>query len=163
MKRVSYDPAMKSARLTKLTSIVAIALFTFGVAGVAVAKAPSKGSYQGLTSENIAVTFRVPAGGKSILNFTTALGYNGKCGQGGGPGFEINVKSIHVSHGKFSATTKGTLHASVVVNPITVKISGNISGKKATGTVAETGGKNQCTTLNKGANPYSETFTASTK
>lgn len=163
MKRVSYDPAMKSARLTKFASIAAVALLAFGAADTAVAKAPTKGNYQGLTSENIAVSFKVPAGGKSILNFTTALGYNGKCGQGGGPGFEINVKSIRVSHGKFSATTKGTLHAAVGVKPINVKISGHISGKKASGTVAETGGKNQCTTVNKGANPYSETFTASTK
>lgn len=154
---------MKSLRAAEVASTAAVALLAFGVAGTAVAKAPTKGSYQGLTSESIAVTFKVPAGGKSILNFTTALGYDGKCGQGGGPGFEISVKSIRVSHGKFSATTKGTLHASVGVTPIEVKISGHISGKKASGTVAETGGKNKCTTVNKGANPYSETFTASTK
>lgn len=160
---MSYDPAMKSPRLAKLASTGVVALLAFGAAGTAIAKAPTKGNYQGLTSERIAVTFNVPGGGKRILNFTTALGYDGKCGQGGGPGFEINVKSIRVSHGKFSATTKGTLHASVVVTPISVRISGRIAGKKASGTVAETGSKNKCTTINKGANPYSETFTASTK
>ncbi|HEU0249996.1 MAG TPA: hypothetical protein VFR48_04655 [Solirubrobacteraceae bacterium] len=154
---------MKSPRLAKLASFGSVALLAFAAAGTAVAKAPTKGNYQGLTSEKIAVTFEVSAGGKNILNFTTALGYNGKCGQGGGPGFEIKVKAIRVSHGKFSATTKGTLHAAVVVKPIDVKISGHISGKKATGTVAQTGGKNKCTTIDKGANPYSETFTASTK
>jgi hypothetical protein len=135
-----------------------------GATGAAVAKAPTKGNYQGLTSERTAVTFKVSSGGKRVLNFSTSLGYNGKCGQGGGPGFEIKVKSMRVSHGKFAAATEGTLTgALVVVKPIKVKVSGRISGKKASGTVAETGGKNQCTTLNKGANPYSATFTASAK
>jgi hypothetical protein len=133
-----------------------------GSASVAVAGAPVKnGSYSGVTSEKGLVSFKVSANGKRILSFSTAVGYNGKCGQGGGPGFEIKVSSISIhARGKFAVTVKGTLPgAAIHVSPITVKLSGRISGKHASGTVAQTG-DHPCTTTNVGANPYSETFTA---
>lgn len=135
-----------------------------GSTGVAVAGAPVKNAgYSGLTSEKGLVSFKVSPNGKRILNFVTTLGYNGKCGQGGGPGYEIKIGSIAIhAHGKFAATTKGRLPSALVhVKPITVKLSGHISGKHAGGTVAQVGFF-PCTTVQKGANPYSETFTAAT-
>jgi hypothetical protein len=134
-----------------------------GFAGVAFAGAPVKsGSYSGVSSEKGLVSFKVSANGKRILNFVTSLGYNGKCGQGGGPGYEIKAGQITIhANGKFAATVKGRLpSASVQVKPITVKLSGHISGKRAQGSVAQVGFF-PCTTVHKGANPYSETFTAS--
>jgi hypothetical protein len=131
-----------------------------GAAGVAAASI-KQGSYSGLTSENGTVTFKVAANRKHISSFSTALGYNGKCGQGGGPGYEIKVSSISIhAHGKFTVTTKGTLPgAAVHVPPIAVKLSGHISGSHASGSLAEVGA-HSCTTTHKGANPYSETFAA---
>jgi hypothetical protein len=143
-----------------LAPILACALLASATV-VSAAKAPVKnGSYTGITSERINVAFKVSANGKRVQNFTTSLGYDGKCGQGGGPGFEIKVSSMRVARGKFSASTKGTLSAAVSVKPINVKVSGRVSGKIATGTVAQVGAF-LCTTGTKGANPYSETFTAS--
>jgi hypothetical protein len=57
------------------------------VAGATVAVA--SGSYVGRTSERVPVTFKISR--RAITNFATTDGYNGSCGQGGGPGFSIHV------------------------------------------------------------------------
>lgn len=123
------------------------------------AKHAQPGSYSGITSESGSVTFTVSSNGKRVLSFSTAVGYDGKCGQGGGPGFEVKVKSMAISaKGAFSATVMGTFPvAAAKVKPLKMKVSGHISGSSASGTVFAPG--DMCTGGNH-ANPYSETFTA---
>lgn len=143
----------------------AIACLPLTVAAVAGATKPVKGpikgsAYGGTTSEHGAVTFMVSKNGKRIVNFKTNLGYNGHCGQGGGPGYEIQISSIAIGPGgKFQAKTKGTFpNAAAHVTPVTVKVSGHIAGTKAAGAVIDPG--NVCSAPHKGVLPYSETFTA---
>ncbi len=125
------------------------------------AKHAMPGSYSGLTSKpgGVPVTFTVSANGKQVLSFSTQLGYDGKCGQGGGPGYEVKVKSMAISaKGTFSATVKGKFPvAAAKVKPVKVKVSGHISGSAASGVVFVPGDK--CSN-NSHENPYSETFTA---
>lgn len=129
----------------------------------AAAKAPVKGGhYTGATGGlgSTPVSFGVSANGKRVVKFTTRLGYNGKCGQGGGPSYEIKLAAIPIRGGRFSATTKGTLSGTaVVVKPVTVKVTGRISGRSASGSVVEPGAL-RCKAPHKGVNPYAETFTA---
>ncbi|HVR06027.1 MAG TPA: hypothetical protein VMS02_08290 [Solirubrobacteraceae bacterium] len=134
------------------------ALLILAAAAVA-AKAPIKGaSYRGMTSPPGAssVTFKVSANGKQVLNFTTHLGYNGKCGQGGGPTYEVKAHVLALHGGRFAGTAKGTLGT---IKPVTVKISGRIAAGNASGSVVEPAGF-RCKSIDKGANAYSETFTA---
>lgn len=122
---------------------------------------PVKGAtYRGTTSEQLPVTFKVAKNGKRIQGLTTRLGYDGNCGQGGGPSYEIKVSSITIrAGGKFLATTRGTLSGTPIpVKPITVKVSGRISGRSASGKVFQP--RNICAAPNKGKLAYSETFTA---
>jgi hypothetical protein len=124
-------------------------------------KHATPGSYSGVTSKpgGVPVTFTVSANGKKVLSFSTQLGYDGKCGQGGGPGYEVKVKSMAITaNGAFSATVKGTFPvAAAKVKPVKVKVSGHISGGAASGVVFVPGDK--CSN-NSHENPFSETFTA---
>jgi hypothetical protein len=125
------------------------------------AKHATPGSYSGATSKpgGVPVTFAVSANGKKVLSFKTQIGYDGKCGQGGGPGFEVKVKSMAITaSGAFSATVTGTFPvAAAKVKPVKIKVSGHISGSAASGVVFEPG--DTCSN-DSHANPYSETFTA---
>jgi hypothetical protein len=108
------------------------------------------GSYTGTTSEHIAVTFKVVSGGHAITNFKTEIGYNGKCGQGGGPGYNVVISRIAIAaNGKFSKKT--TLKLLQFHAP--GEVSGTASGSKVTGKVEQFlhGKVNKC---------YVETFTA---
>jgi len=108
------------------------------------------GSYSGTTSERIAVTFKVASGGHAITNFKTQIGYNGKCGQGGGPGYNVVISRIEISpSGSFSKRT--TLKLLQFHAP--GEVSGKASGDKVTGKVVQFlhGKVNKC---------YVETFTA---
>jgi hypothetical protein len=120
-------------------------------AGVALAATPlGTGRYFGATSEHESVTFTVVSHGTALTNFKTTLGYNGKCGQGGGPGYNVNVARIAIpASGKFSKKTTlklGSLHAPG-------QVSGTASGFKVTGKVVQflNGKPNKC---------YTETFSA---
>jgi len=137
----------------------ALLLLVANATAVASPKALVKSAaYKGTNSERGPVTFEVSKNGRRIQAFTTELGYNGKCGQGGGPGYEIKVASIAIGDGgKFAASTKGRFPGAGV-KPVTVKIKGRIVGARASGSVREPG--NTCATPHKGTLPYSETFTA---
>jgi hypothetical protein len=160
-------PRSRAARAFRLLApTLACALLACAAAGAWAAEVHhgkhgahvQSGSYEGTTGKTggASVTFTVAANGKRILGFSTSLGYNGKCGQGGGPGFEIKVASMAISKkGAFSAKTTGTFPAAGVKS-IKVSVSGHISGSKASGTVLEPG--DRCSSSS--ANPYSETFTA---
>ena len=122
-------------------------------------KAPASGTYNGTTSEKSTVTFSVGKGGKTITSFVSSLAYNGKCGQGGGPGFEINVSTMMVSKsGHFSATTIGKVNAATG----TIQVAGKIAGHAAAGTIVEPKPFFTCRPPHQKVNPYSESFTAKT-
>ncbi len=144
-----------------LLAVLALALLAFtAIAAASKAPKPVKGStYAGTTSERIPVTFKVSRSGHQIKAFTTSLGYNGHCGQGGGPSYEVAVPTMGIgAGGKFSATTKAALKGVSAVKPVKVKVSGRISGRVASGSVVEPG--NRCSAPHAGVLPYSETFTA---
>jgi hypothetical protein len=119
------------------------------VLGTAVALAAVKaGRYSGTTSEKGPVTLTV-ANGK-ITGFHAELGYNGRCGQGGGPVLTASPGSIPIHNGRFSANVR--LRLKTVVNDAGT-IEGRASGSKVSGTIVEllNGKANRC---------YTETFTA---
>lgn len=154
-------------RRPALGMLLAICVLLAGTTGALAAshskhaKHATPGSYSGLAGKHggVPVTFTVSSNGKKVLSFSTTLGYNGTCGQGGGPGYEVKVKSMAISaKGAFSATVKGTFPvAAAKVKPVKVKVSGHISGSSASGVVFVPG--DTCSN-NSHANPYSETFTA---
>jgi hypothetical protein len=128
----------------------AVALVTAG--GALAANHVTAGAYSGTTSEHGTVTLTVASGGHAITNFKTQLGYNGKCGQGGGPDFNVVVSRTAIpANGKFSKDTTLKLFTTHAPGEVT----GKASGSKVTGKVIEfeQGKVNKC---------YVETFTART-
>jgi hypothetical protein len=98
---------MRAHRSTALPPVVRgalralpAALLALLVCGAVLAMASAKaGKYVGLTSEGGPVTLTVAAGGKTITHFHAVLGYNGKCGQGGGPGLTAAPVSMTIGAG----------------------------------------------------------------
>jgi hypothetical protein len=134
-----------------------LSLILAAVALAAKQPSPKPGSYAGTSSEKSPVTFKVSKSGTSIESFKTALGYNGKCGQGGGPPYEIAASTIAIKHGRFSIakTFKGPVAS---IPPKKGKITGRFSGNTVSGTAS--------VNLNSefhGCSAYSETFTATWK
>jgi hypothetical protein len=129
------------------------------LAAVALAanKAPRPGTYEGTSSEKSPVTFKVSKGGTSVQSFKTDIGYDGKCGQGGGPGYEAAIAKIPIKKGRFSITAsfKGPV-ASVASKK--GRITGKFSGKTVTGTVLIPG-----LTFKSVCPAYAETYSASWK
>ena len=125
------------------------------VFGAALALAAVKaGKYSGTTSEGGTVTLTVAANKKTITHFNAVIGYNGKCGQGGGPGLTVSPAKLTIAkNGSFSS--KVTLSLSHIANPIhdPGRVFGKVSGSKVTGTIEQflRGKVNKC---------YVETFTA---
>jgi hypothetical protein len=117
------------------------------------------GAYAGTTSESNPVSFTVAANHASVTSFKASLAYNGKCGQGGGPGFEVDVAKTAISkHGTFSATVTATAGSAKGA----ISISGALSGSSAHGTISEHTPFFVCHAPNQKVNPYFETFTAKT-
>jgi hypothetical protein len=142
---------MGTRRIAGRLSVALGASAAFASAGAAVAaNHVSAGSYFGTTSERGTVTFKVAGNGAAITNFRTQIGYNGKCGQGGGPGYNVVISRIAIpASGKFSKKT--TLKILTFHAP--GEVSGKASGSKVTGKVVQFlhGKPNRC---------YVETFTA---
>jgi hypothetical protein len=114
-------------------------------------------TFSGTTSERGPVSFKVV--GKHVVAFSASLGYNGNCGQGGGPGYTIKVASIKVaSGGRFSATTTGVGPVASVPS-VRIRVAGRIKARHATGSVLEP--KHFCAAPNQTKLSYAETFTAS--
>jgi hypothetical protein len=115
------------------------------------------GAYAGTTSESSPVSFTVAANHASVTSFKALLAYNGKCGQGGGPGFEVTVAKTAISKsGTFVATATATAGKAKGV----ISISGTLSGGSAHGTLSEHKPFFVCPAPNQKVNPYFETFTA---
>jgi hypothetical protein len=124
---------------------------------MAAGKAPKAGTYEGTSSEKGPVTLRVAKGGVAVVSFKTAIGYDGKCGQGGGPGFEPQVTNAPIKKGRFSATV--TFKGEVPSIPSKKgKVTGRFSGSTVTGTVVIPSLK-----LQTGCLSYNETYSASWK
>ena len=125
------------------------------VCGAVLAMASAKpGKYRGLTSEGGPVTLTVAQGAKTITRFHGVLGYNGKCGPGGGPGLTAAPASMTIgAGGSFSKNV--TLSLTGIANPIhdPGRVFGKVSGSTVTGTIEQflQGKVNKC---------YVETFTA---
>lgn len=134
------------------TATVAAALLVGGGLAQAGVVKVNAGSYAGKTSEKGAITFKIV--GRSIENLHTTIGYNGKCGQGGGPGYSISVNKVALkSNGAYSAkiTLRGPV-AAVKSQPGTLK--GKASRSTVTGRIVDS------TTAKFSCNGYTETFTA---
>ncbi len=109
------------------------------------------GSYSGTTSEHGTVTFKAVSGGTALASFKSTLGYNGKCGQGGGPGFNVSVSRIAIgAGGKFAKKTTLKFFSTHAPG----EISGKATGSRVTGKIVQflNGKPNKC---------YTETFSAS--
>jgi hypothetical protein len=133
------------------SAVVLVAAGGLATAGVALAAtAPATGKYFGTNSEHDSVTFKVVQHGTAITGFKTTLGYNGKCGQGGGPGYNVSIARIAIpASGKFSKKT--TLRVAGVSAP--GEVTGKASAFEVTGKVVQFlhGKTNKC---------YTETFSA---
>lgn len=144
------------ALATRARRGLAVALVAMLVFGAALALASVKaGKYAGKTSEGGSVTLTIA--GKKITHFKALLGYNGKCGSGGGPGLTAAPASISIrSDGSFSQSV--TLSLTGISTPIhdPGRVFGKVSGSKVTGTVEQFlhGSVNKC---------YIESFTARRK
>jgi hypothetical protein len=138
-------------RLSRAVTVVGAACVALASATTAfAANQVTAGIYSGTTSEHGPVTFKVVSGGHAITNFKTQLGYNGKCGQGGGPGYNVVISRIAIpASGKFAKKT--TLKLLQFHAP--GEVTGTASGNKVTGRVVQFlhGKANKC---------YLETFTA---
>jgi hypothetical protein len=112
------------------------------------------GAYSGTTSEKQAVTFTIS--GHTLSNFKTEIGYNGHCGQGGGPGYTITVKRVRI-HANGAFLAKITLVGPVAaVKSAPGTLQGKASGGKVTGKIVDTSSYFTPGTCN----GYTETFTA---
>jgi hypothetical protein len=109
------------------------------------------GKYSGVTSEGGPVTLTISAGKKSITHFSATLGYNGKCGPGGGPGLTAAPASLTIGAGGSFGKNLSLSIANGEHDP--GRVFGKVSGSKVTGTIEQFlhGKVNKC---------YVETFTA---
>jgi hypothetical protein len=128
--------------------VVAAALVGAGLALASQVKV-TVGSYTGQSSEHQTVTLTVV--GRTIKNLKTTIGYNGKCGQGGGPGYNINAKANIKNNGTFSANITLTGEVSAIKS-VQGKLTGKASGSKITGTIDD------LSTAKFKCNGYIETF-----
>ncbi len=128
------------------------AMLVFGTA-LAIAGVRA-GKYTGTTSEQGTVALTVAAGARKITHFKAVLGYNGKCGQGGGPGLTASPATIVIdAGGRFSKNV--TLSLTGIASPIhdPGRVFGKVSASEVTGTIEQFlhGKVNKC---------YVETFAA---
>jgi hypothetical protein len=139
-------PAGRRRLTLALVGCIALAM-----ASTALAASVSTGSYSGTNSEHQTVTFKIVSGGAALTNFKSGLGYNGKCGQGGGPDFNVKVSRIAIgAGGKFAKKTTLKLFSTHAPG----EVSGTAHGSRVTGKIVEflNGKANKC---------YTETFSAS--
>lgn len=131
--------------------VIATALCGGAIASAATHR-PTPGRYAGVTSERGGVAFRVSKDRRSIVGFRTLLGYNGKCGQGGGPGLTAAARRIRIDrHGRFRVGVTLTFPQNPrAVRPSRGTIAGRVLGATVRGSVVERGN----------AKCYSETFSA---
>jgi hypothetical protein len=152
-KRTRRSRWRRSRRVLAAMLILSLLLAAVALA----AKAPKAGTYEGTSSEKSPVAFKVSSGGTQVQSFKTAIGYDGKCGQGGGPGYTAAAGRIPIKNGRFSITTsfKGPV-ASVASKR--GEITGRFSGGTVTGIVVIPSLKSK-----RGCPAYAETYGAAWK
>jgi len=155
-------PASRASSASRKGWVVVVSASVALALSAAVAQAAVKtvivasGNYAGKTSERDTVTFKIAR--REIINFSTYDGYNGSCGQGGGPSFRISVAKRNIpinAAGKFS--TGITLLAPVpTVHNDAGTLTGTVAGGRVTGTIVNVTQEHRkfCT------RGYNETFTA---
>jgi len=149
--RRTVTSLLSAGRAGRTIALLSAAMLLLG--GTLAAAAVKAGRYSGSTSEGGAVTLTISANKKTITHFNALIGYNGKCGPGGGPTLTAAPVTISIGRGgAFSLAVRLTLHAAVNVND-PGRVFGRVSGSTVTGTVEQFfGGKlNKC---------YVESFTA---
>jgi hypothetical protein len=135
--------------------LLALVLAVMLVFGAALAVASSRGGkYAGKTSEGGPATLTIAANGRTITHFKAVLGYNGKCGQGAGPGLTAAPARIPIGAGGRFAKNVTLTFANAIHDP--GRVFGRVSGGKVTGTVEQFlhGSVNKC---------YVESFTVRRK
>jgi hypothetical protein len=155
--RLHADRRRWRNRWTRRATAIALLLpLTLATIALAAGKAPNAGTYEGTSSEKGPVTLEVAKGGAAVVGFKTVIGYDGKCGQGGGPGFEPQVAKAPIKKGRFSVTVmfKGEVPS---IPSKKGKVTGRFAGGTVTGTVVIPSLKIK-TCL-----PYRETYSASWK
>lgn len=146
----------RGRRMRGAAVAVLVVSLLLAAAALAAKKAPKAGTYEGTSSEKGSVVLEVAKGGTGVLGFKTAIGYDGKCGQGGGPGFEPKLTGAPIKHGRFSVTV--TFKGEVSSIPSKKgKVTGRFSGNTVTGAVVIPSLKT------KGCLSYTETYSASWK
>lgn len=148
---------LRGGRVRRAAAVVLLVSLLLAAAALAAKKAPKAGTYAGTSSEKGPVTLKVAKGGGAVTGFKTDIGYDGKCGQGGGPGFEPVFSKAPIAKGHFSVTV--TFKGPVASVPSKKgKITGRFSGNTVTGTVVIPSLKTKKICLS-----YSETYSASWK
>ena len=125
---------------------------------LAAGKPPQSGNYSGKTnnSDKGPVTFTYSAAKNEITHFKSQLGYNGACGQGGGPNYTFTVAVIKLTKSHtFSTTVQGMDNAAKAA----IRITGSISGTSAHGVIA-TVKPSLCAPPNQSKSGYTEAFSA---
>ncbi|HXA54873.1 MAG TPA: hypothetical protein VNV37_08370 [Solirubrobacteraceae bacterium] len=147
----------RGGRVRRMTAAALVISLLLAAVALAATEAPKAGTYEGTNSEKGPVVLKVAKGGTGVLGFKTAIGYDGKCGQGGGPGFEPEIFGARIKNGRFAVTAK--FKGEVPSIPAKQgKVTGRFSGTKVTGTVVIPSLKTK-----KGCLSYAETYTASWK
>jgi hypothetical protein len=148
---------VRGRRVRRVVAAVLVVSLVLAAVALAAKKAPKAGTYEGTSSETGPVTLKVSKGGGAVVGFKTAIGYDGKCGQGGGPGFEPQIARAPIKNGRFAVTV--TFKGEVPSIPSKKgKVTGRFSGGTVTGTVAIPSLKSKS-----GCLPYTETYSASWK
>jgi hypothetical protein len=147
----------RGRRVGRTAAAVLIASLLLAAMALAATKAPKAGTYEGTNSEKGTVVLKVAKGGTGVLGLKTDIGYDGKCGQGGGPGFEPRLTAAPIKNGRFSVTVtfKGEVSS---ISSKKGKVTGRFSGNTVTGTVVIPSLKTKSGCLS-----YSETYSASWK
>lgn len=112
------------------TATLAGALILAGSALAATTAPPGK--YEGRTSENYGVSFKVPKSGEFVEDFNAGLEFSIECGEDVGyPSYKVHVAKIAIKEGSFSisAKFKGSRGAKSKQGTVTGEFSGNsVSG-----------------------------------
>jgi hypothetical protein len=133
-------------------AFLSVAIFL--LSGTLALASVKSGSYIGSTSEGGTVTLTISRGGRAVTHFHAEIGYNGKCGQGGGPGLTAAPSSIPIGRrGSFNEPVRLILRAGSLSINDPGRVLGKVSGSTITGTIEQylKGKVNKC---------YVESFTA---
>lgn len=130
------------------------ALGTTLIVGSIASAAVKSGSYTGTNSEGGTVTLKIT--GHKLEQLKTDIGYDDKCGAGGGPGYAVDANRVTITNkGKFSARVK-LVSFDTGVATVPGSLTGKATGDKVTGKIVDM----SADLLHAKCNGYIETFSA---